>query len=72
MKLKVEFNNDPTGMGNDITETVIIQDGVCLFCQNDNNQNINRLSNEVKKALEYKGYDFSCAFYLLNVYSVDS
>lgn len=70
MKLRVAFNDDPTGMSKDITEEIVIPKDVCLFCLHDSRQNINRLAKEVKTALEYKGYDFTEAFHLLKVYSV--
>lgn len=70
MRLKVVFNDDPTGMSKDITEVIIIPKDVCLFCLHDYKQNLNRLAKEVKTALEYKGYDFTEGFHLLKVYSV--
>lgn len=70
MKLKVVFTNDPTGMSNDIAEEIIIPENVCLFCLHDSRLKINRLSKEVKTALEYKGYDLRLYFGLLKVYSI--
>ena len=70
MKLKVIFNNDPTGMSRDFTEEIAIPKDVCLFCLHDYKHNMNRLAKEVKTALEYKGYGFTEAFHLLKVYSV--
>ncbi len=71
IKLKVVFSIDPTGMElKDITEEIVIPSDICLFCLHDVHQNIYRLQQEVKKALEYKGYDFSMCFNLLKVYTI--
>lgn len=71
INLKVVFSIDPTGMElKDITEEIVIPSDVCLFCLHDANQNIRRLQQEVKKALEYKGYDLTMYFNLLKVYTV--
>lgn len=70
-KLKVVFRTDPTGFSKDITEEVFIPSEVCLFCCHDSRLKISRLYDEVKKALEYKGYDLSSEyahFELLKVY----
>lgn len=70
MKLKVTFGIDPTGFDKDITEEIVIPSNVCLFCCHDSRHSISRLHNEVKKALEYKGYDLKWHFSLLKVYSL--
>lgn len=70
MRLKVTFGVDPTGFAKDITEKVIIPKDVCLYCCHDSRHNISRLHNEVKKALEYKGYDLEQWFTLLKVYTL--
>lgn len=69
-KLKVSFGLDPTGMDLDITEEVIIPDNVCLYCLHDSSLKINRLHDEIKKALEYKGYDTKYYFHLLKIYTL--
>ena len=65
LSLKVTFSVDPTGYDQDITELISIPKDVCLYCLHDKG---NRLHNEVKKALEYKGYNFIYYFKLLKVY----
>ncbi len=71
MKLKVVFTDDSTGMAKDIIEEINIPSDVCLWCCHDSRHNIHRLHNEVKKALEYKGYDFKYGnFHLWKVYSI--
>jgi len=69
-KLKVVFGLDPTGFELDITEEVIIPSDVCLFCNHDSRFNISRLHDEVKKSLEYKGYDTKWCFYPFKVYTI--
>jgi hypothetical protein len=63
--LKVTFSIDATGFAQDITEQINIPNDVCLYCLHDKD---NRLHNEVKKALEYKGYDLEYFFQLMKVY----
>lgn len=70
MKLKVVFGIDPTGFAKDITEEITIPKDVCLFCCHDYRQQIQRLHDEVRKALEYKGYDLDWHFSLLKVYTL--
>lgn len=71
IKLKVVFSIDPTGMDmNDIAEEINIPSDICLFCLHDSRLKINRLQDEVKKALEFKGYDLEHNFSLLKVYSI--
>lgn len=71
INLKVNFSIDPTGMElKDITEEIVIPSDVCLFCLHDANHNIRRLQQEVKKALEYKGYDLSRYFDLMKVHTL--
>lgn len=67
-KLRVAFGIDPTGFDKDITEIVEIPSEVCLFCCHDSRHNIQRLRNEVKKALELKGWDLRYHFFLLKIY----
>ena len=57
MKLKIVFSVDPTGMSQDVTEVINFPKNTCLFCLHDKRHNIGRLYNEVKKSLEYKGYN---------------
>jgi hypothetical protein len=68
MKVKVVFGLDPTGHDLDIIEEITIPSNTCLFCCHDSRLQIPRLHNEVKKALEYKGYDLKWYFLLLKVY----
>lgn len=63
--LEVVFSSDSTGSSKDITEEVYIPTGICLYDLHDKN---NRLSDEVKKALHYKGYEFPHFFELLKIY----
>lgn len=70
MKLKVVFGIDPTGHDLDITEEINIPSDICLFCCHDSRLQIQRLHIEVKKALEYKGYDLKWYFSLLKVYTL--
>lgn len=65
--LKAVFSIDPTGISKDITEEINIPKDVCLYCLSDKD---NRFYQEVKKAIEYKGYDLSCFFQLMKVYAV--
>ena len=65
-RLEVIFSIDATGFSKDITEQVNISDDVCLYCLHDKE---NRLRNEVKKALENKGYDLRYYFQLMKVFS---
>ena len=65
--LKVVFGIDPTGMDKDITEEIKIPSDTCLFCFHDKNS---RLVSEVRKALEYKGYDLKYHFSLLKIYVI--
>ena len=70
MKVKVVFWLDPTGHDLDITEEIIIPSNICLFCCHDSRLQISRLHDEVRKALEYKGYDLRMYFSLLKIYSL--
>ena len=65
MTIKVTFSTDATGFEQDITEEINIPSEVCLYCLHDKD---NRFHNEVKKALEYKGYDLKHFFQLMKVY----
>ena len=65
--LKVVFSLDATGFEQDIKEEIIIPSDTCLFCLHDKD---NRFYREIKKALEYKGYDLTYFFQLMKVYSV--
>jgi hypothetical protein len=69
-KLKVTFSNDPTGMDMDITEEVLIPSNVCLYCNHDSRLHIDRIRDEVKKSLEYKGYDLDWCFTLFKAYVI--
>ncbi len=70
MKVRVVFGIDPTGYDLDITEEIVIPSDICLFCCHDSRLQISRLQEEVKKALEYKGYDLKWYFSLLKVYTL--
>jgi len=70
LTLKVVFGVDLTGQKLDITEIVYIPANVCLYCNHDSRLEISRLHDEVKKALEYKGYDLDLYFSLLKVYTI--
>lgn len=63
--LKVIFSIDATGIDKDITEEINIPSDVCLYCLHDKD---NRFYNEVKKALEYKGYNSSYFLQIMKVY----
>jgi hypothetical protein len=65
MNLKVVFSIDATGSDKDITELIIIPNDVCVYCLHDKD---NRFHNEIKKALEYKGYDLRYFFQLMKAY----
>lgn len=65
--LKVTFSIDATGFDQDITEEIIIPNGVCLYCLHDKD---NRLHQEIMKALEYKGYELRYFFQLMKVYVI--
>ena len=65
--LKVTFSIDATGFAQDITEEINIPSDVCLYCLHDKD---NRLHSEVKKALEYKGYELRYYFQLMKAYVV--
>ena len=62
INLKVVFSIDATGSDKDITEQIIIPNDVCVYCLHDKD---NRFHNEIKKALEYKGYDLRYFFQLM-------
>ena len=69
MKLKVAFSIDATTK--DITEEIIIPSDICIYCHCDWLHHDNSLRNEIRKALEYKGYDFSQTdFELLKAYTL--
>ena len=70
MKVKVVFGVDPTGHDLDITEEIVIPSNICLFCCHDSRLQISRLQHEVKKALEYKGYNLKYYFSLLKIYTL--
>ena len=70
MKLKVCFGIDPTGHDVDITEEINIPFDICLYCNHDSRLQIQRLHQEVMKALEYKGYDLRNYFLLLKVHTL--
>ena len=67
MKLKVVFSIDPTGLAQDITEIITVDDGTCLYCSHDDD---NRLHNVVRETLTKKGHDLRYYFSLFNVHSV--
>ena len=67
-KLKVVFSIDPTGFSSDIIEHIFISNDICLYCLHDKD---NRFLNEVKKAIEYKGYDLTSYFELMKVYTLN-
>lgn len=69
-KLKVVFTTDSTGMSKDITEEIEISSEICLFCYHDSRLEIDRLHDEVKLALESKGYDLEWWFTLWKVYTI--
>jgi hypothetical protein len=54
--LKVVFSIDATGSAKDITEKIFIPSNIWLYSFHDKDNY--RLYDEVKRALEYKGYDF--------------
>jgi hypothetical protein len=68
-KLKVVFNNDPTGMSKDITEEIKIPSNTCLYC---NCEKESSLYKEIYTALLLKRPDLNLQFgrfYLLKVYT---
>lgn len=67
MNLKVVFSIDATGFEKDITEDITIPSGYCVYCLHDKH---NRLNQEIKKALERKGYDLRYYFQLMKAYIV--
>jgi hypothetical protein len=65
INLNVTFSIDSTGSDKDIIEQIIIPNDVCVYCLHDKD---NRFHNEIKKALEYKGYDLRYFFQLMKAY----
>lgn len=70
MELKVIFSLDPTGQAQDIEQVIEIPNDTCLYCNHDHNQNIDRFVDEIKKALELKGFDLEMWFTLFKVYTI--
>lgn len=68
MKLKVIFSIDPTGMDKDISEDIILPSNLCVYDFHD--KKVNRFYNEVRKALEYKGYDLRYHLSILKIYTL--
>lgn len=61
---KVVFSIDPHGFDKDITEYITIKNNATLYSLNDKNL---RLLNEVKIALELKGYYFDTFFLIKKI-----